>query len=77
MPYTTTGTVTVKQPTWVRVKFTDDKGNSQEKMFACSDTFSYSVGGSVTVVKQFGGSWDLVGSYDPSPAFKRAFRKKG
>ena len=76
MPYTTTGEVTLKLPTSLTVKFTDEKGDSHKKVFACSDTFSYNVGDSVTVVKQFG-TWDLAGSYDPNPGFRRAFWNKG
>lgn len=76
MSYTTTGEVILKLPTSLTVKFTDDEGNSRQKVFACSDTFSYKEGDSVTVVKQFG-AWDLADSYDPNPGFKRAFWNKG
>lgn len=76
MSYTTTGTVTLKLASGLKVEFTDDNGNRQEKVFSMSDTFSYSEGDSVTVIKQFG-AWDLAGSYDPNPGFRRAFRNKG
>jgi hypothetical protein len=76
MAYTTTGKITLKLPTSVTVRFTDEAGNSHEKLFSCADTFSYNEDDEVTVIKQFG-QWSLVGADDPIPGFRRKFWDKG
>jgi len=76
MAFTTTGEIISVSPTSITVRFTDGEGRSQEKLFSCRDTFSYNVGGAVSVTKSFG-TWDLADAYDVDQETLRRFRDRG
>jgi len=77
MAYETTGTVTRIQPGYgvsvgyLKVQFTDDKGNTQQTDVECGNQWdSYQVGGSVRIQKSLLG-WKLKGGADSSDSLKR------